>query len=246
MTSSEIDAPQLCEAREPTPESDVTTTAEAPPVILEPEIVSAAEIIEIEPFECEATPEQVATVPELAEVQQIVPEAAPSETQQAAPEAVYSVPEMPQTLPEPETVSAAEAIEIEPLEVEATPEQVEAVPELAEVQQIVPEAAPSETQQAALELCTPFRKCRRTCRSRRSSRLRKPSRLSLLKLKRLQNRLKQFPSSQKFSRLFRKPRLERRSRRRWILCTPFQRNAADLAGAGDRFGCASHRDRALL
>ena len=148
--SSEIDSPV----------EDLRMFAEAPPEVPEvfepvhsveiPQIAGSgpssesapmceAEVIEIEPFEVEATPEQGEAVPELAEARDIILEAAPSETQQAALEAVCSVPEMPQTLPEPEIVPAAQ---IEPFEVEATPEEVEAVPELAEVQQIVPEAAP--------------------------------------------------------------------------------------------------------
>ncbi len=121
--SSEIDSPV----------EDLRMFAEAPPEVPEvfepvhsveiPQIAGSgpssesapmceAEVIEIEPFEVEATPEQGEAVPELAEARQIVLEAAPSETQQAALEAVYSVPEMPQTLPEPEIVAAAQALSL--------------------------------------------------------------------------------------------------------------------------------------
>ena len=158
--SSEIDAlveeplmfaeapPEVPEVFEPVPSVELPQIAESGPNS-ESALLCEAEVIEIEPFEFEAGPEQLGSVPEPAEVQQIILEAAPSETQQAAPEAVYSAPELPQDLPEPEIAAASQFAGIEPLEVEATPEQVEAVP--AEVQQIILEAAPSETQQAAVE-----------------------------------------------------------------------------------------------
>ena len=129
-----------------TPQGAAYSVPELQPVLPEPEIAAAAQIIEIEPLDVEATPEQFEAIPE-PEVQQIDLETAPSKTQQ---EAVYSVPESQPALPEPEITAAAQIIEIEPLEVEAVPEQAEAVHEPEEVQQVVLDTAPSETQQESV------------------------------------------------------------------------------------------------